>query len=349
MVAKDTRKPLVAILLAVSLLVAAKAATIAVEEDNVILFIELDDILFQGEFSVDRSDENSLHLLSINLNRFFDDIDDGNEEQVLPTRRFLRRVDSTVTAFAERFGLPDVIVLQEVENLNVLQHLAGEIHQRYRVSYRPILIDGLDTSGINLAYLVRSELKVRDSRQLFADRKLGTSDAPLFTRPPLLLETCRRDQCFTLVNVHLRSMRGINDSRKGERVRSKRLAQAELLAAWCDKFQHRESGKSLIVVGDLNALTPSDEHVDVAGILRGNPDNQRTRLSARDLLEPDFVDLTLRIPANKRYSYIYRKRKQQLDYLLINRSFAAELDTIAFGRIDKRLSDHAGLYARFSW
>ena len=105
----------------------------------------------------------------------------------------------------------------------------------------------------------------------------------------------------------------------------------------------------MILVGDLNALTPSDEYVDVAGILRGNPDNRQTRLPARDLIDPDLVDLSQRIPANKRYSYVYRQRKQQLDYLMVNQGFAAELESIAFGRIDKRLSDHAALYARFRW
>lgn len=349
MVAKDTRKPLVALLIALTLSIEVIASTIVVEKDDIYLFLDLDEILYQGDFAADRSGENSLYVLSINLNRFFDDIDDGNDEKVVPTRRFLRRVDSTVTAFAERYGLPDVIALQEIENQNVLHHLAREVHQRYRVHYRAILIDGPDVSGINLAFLVRADLKIRESRQLFTDRKLELDDSPLFSRPPLLLEACRRDQCFTLINLHLRSMRGIDDAQKGDRVRIKRREQAETIAAWCNEFQHRQSGKSLILIGDLNALTPSDAHVDVAGILRGNPDNRQTTLPGRDLLNPDLVDRTLQIPPNKRYSYIYRKRRQQLDYLLTNQSFAAELDSIAFGRIDKRLSDHAGLFARFKW
>ena len=158
MVSKDPRKPVIAILIALCVLVEAYAATLSIEEDDVILFLELDEILHHhGRISTERSNENSLRLLSLNLNRFFDDVDNGNNEKVVPTRHFTRRIDSTVTALAERFGLPDIVVLQEVENRNVLQHLSEEIWYRYRTSYRTVLLPGPDVSGINLGYLVQSD------------------------------------------------------------------------------------------------------------------------------------------------------------------------------------------------
>ena len=100
-----------------------------------------------------------------------------------------------------------------------------------------------------------------------------------------------------------------------------------------------------MLIGDFNALTPSDDHVDVVGIIRGRP----ALNLGRDLLDPDLIDLTRRIPPNRRYSYIFKRRKQQLDYLLVNRAFNAELLGIGFSRIDYRFSDHAGLQARFEW
>lgn len=104
-----------------------------------------------------------------------------------------------------------------------------------------------------------------------------------------------------------------------------------------------------MLLGDFNALTPTDKHVDVAGIIRGNPDNEPTRLPGRDLIEPDLVDLTELIPSAERYSFIYRHRKQQLDYMYVNQSFAADVETIAFSRIDYRFSDHAGLLVWLEW
>jgi predicted extracellular nuclease len=175
------------------------------------------------------------------------------------------------------------------------------------------------------------------------------TDQPLFTRPPLYLEACYIENCISLLNVHLRSMRGIDSRKKGERVRRKRLQQAETIAAWSNRFQQSRQGESLLLLGDFNALTPGDKHVDVAGIIRGNPDNSAVRLPARDLIEPDLVDLTELIPAPKRYSFIFRQKKQQLDYMFVNQSFGAEVETIAFSRIDYHFSDHGGLLAWFKW
>ncbi len=292
---------------------------------------------------------DSLRVLSQNMNRLFDDVDDGNREKVLSSNRFQSRVRIAAKAFAENYYLPDVIALQEVENLNVLRAIADEIERRYGTRYRSVLLPGHDVSGINLGYLVRYRVDIRKAAQLFRDEIFGPDAQPLFSRPPLYLEACRVGTCLLLLNLHLRSMRGLDDNRRRTRVARKRLRQAEAVAAWANRTQHATSPASLLLLGDFNALTPGDEHVDVAGIIRGNPDNSRARLPGRDLVEPDLVDLSAQIPAAKRYSYIFRRQKQQLDYLFVNQAFAAKLERIAFGRINYRLSDHAGLYAAFRW
>ena len=286
-----------------------------------------------------------LRILTQNMNRLFDDVDDGNRETVLATPRFEQRVVIAAERLGGYFDLPHIVALQEVENLNVLDRIAAEIEARYAVRYRRVLLPGHDVSGINLGYLVRTGVEIRRVEQLFRDARLDLDGSPLFSRPPLYLDACRREDCLALVNVHLRSMRGIDDPEDGARVRRKRLLQAETLAAWADRRQRQVS--SLLLLGDFNALRPSDAHVDVIGIVRGDPDGSRPRLRGRDLVEPDLLDLTESIPAGRRYSFIFRRQKQQLDYMFANRGFAGELDRIAFGRIQYRLSDHAGLIAGF--
>ncbi len=292
---------------------------------------------------------DSLRVLTHNMNRLFDDIDDGNDETVASTRRFDRRVRLAADRFAEYFDRPQIIALQEVENRNVLARIAAEIEARHAVVYRPLLLPGQDVSGINLAYLVRDGVEIRALEQLFRDATLAFDGNPLFSRPPLLIEACYVDNCLTLVNVHLRSMRGIDDPDDGARVRRKRLAQAEMLAAWTHRRQRQSPGASLLLLGDFNALRPSDAHVDVIGIVRGDPDNRRARVAGRDLVDPDLVDLTDSIPAERRYSFIFRRQKQQLDYMFANRGFAADVERIAFGAILYPLSDHAGLVADMRW
>lgn len=291
----------------------------------------------------------SLRVLTQNMNRFFDDVDDGNQEKVLSSKRFRQRVAAAARKFGDQFELPHIIALQEVENLNVLAQIAAEIRNRFGLRYRPLLIPGQDPSGINLGYLLRHGVEIRQLDQLFADRGYGDEGHSLFSRPPLYLKACYLDRCLSLLNLHLRSMRGIDSDRDGERVRRKRLAQAETIAGWSNRLQHSGRPVSLLILGDLNALTPGDDHVDVAGIIRGNPDNTRVRLKGRDLVQPDLVDLTRLIAPKKRYSFVFRRRKQQLDYMLVNQDFAAEVEDIAFSRIDRRFSDHAGLLAWFSW
>ena len=293
----------------------------------------------------------SIRILSQNVNRLFDDVDNGNHEKVLSTQRFRNKVKIAARKIGDYYNLPEIIALQEVENLNVLGEVAGEIWQRYGLRYQLVLLPGQDISGINLGYLIHPALEIHEVDQLFASTRLDNSDHLLFPRPPLYLELCRLDRCLSLLNLHLRSMRGIDSTEAAERDRvlAKRWQQGNRIATWVNRFQQANPGASLLLLGDFNALTPPDSKLDLAGIIRGNPDNGDSRRKASDLVEPDLVDLTLQIPEARRYSYIFRKQKQQLDYMLVNSDFTPRLSTIEFGRIDYRFSDHAGLIARFEW
>ena len=180
----------------------------------------------------------SLRVLSQNMNRLFDDVDDGNREKILSHSRFRSRVRTAAIAFAETYELPEIIALQEIENLNVLRAIALELQQRYRVRYRQVLLPGQDISGINLGYLVRHEVEIGKVEQLFADASFGADAKPLFSRPPLCLEACFRNNCLVILNLHLRSMRGLDDAGQRSRVTRKRLRQAEAIAGWVNRRQH---------------------------------------------------------------------------------------------------------------
>ena len=288
-------------------------------------------------------------ILSQNMNRLFDDIDNGNREKVLSKSEFRRRVSQAARKFAEDYSMPQVIALQEVENLNVLQQIAAQIREQHEIDYQLVLLPGQDPSGINLGFMVQSGIVIRTRQQLFRDRKLPFDGSHLFSRPPLHLEVCYQARCLSLLNLHLRSMRGIDSASKGERVARKRLRQAEMVAVWINRYQQIELDTAILVLGDFNALTPADQHLDVAGIIRGSPDNTRARLMSRDLLDPDLIDLTRQIPQQQRYSYIFRQNRQQLDYMFSSQSLARRLEGISFGPIDYSFSDHAGLLAWYQW
>ncbi len=296
--------------------------------------------LFAGE---------TLRIVSQNMNRFFDNVDDGNNEKVISRHRFNLKVKSASTRIVDQFRLPDIVALQEIENRNVLNHIVAAVAAETGIEYQLIILEGNDISGINIAYLVKPGLIVKSARQLYEDKRLSYDASRLFSRPPLYLQVCKDSECLYLLNLHLRSMRGIRSSSSAERVRLKRLDQASAIANWVEDFQQSNQQASLMLLGDFNALTPSDSHVDVAGIIRGNPDNTRVKKPAQDLISDDLTDLTRQIPSQHRYSYIYKGNKQILDYMFVNSGFKPRLENIEFTRIEYRFSDHAGLIADFYW
>lgn len=306
-------------------------------------------ILLAALTAASNGQADTLSILSQNMHRLFDNIDDGNNETRLSSSVFRARVAEAATRFADDFGLPHIIALQEIENLNVLRRIADELRQQTGILYRAALIPGNDVSSINTGFLVQDSLQIARVDQLFDDTPFGNGPGPLFSRPPLLLKACHLERCVSLLNLHLRSMRGIDSASQGDRVAHKRRQQAEAIAAWVNRFQQRQAQAYLLLLGDFNALTPPDEHVDIAGILLGSPDNSGTRLAARDLLDPDLIDLTRRIPAAQRYSYIFRQRRQQLDYMFSSHALASRIEQISYSPVDYDFSDHAGLIARFRW
>ncbi len=287
-----------------------------------------------------------LRLVTQNLNRLFDDKDDGNREKVLSPRQYQRRLQLVVDKVADEFEFADVIAVQEVEHIDVLQDVARLLRQIHRQDYRGYLVEGNDSSGIDVGYLVKAPLQVNSVQALFQQQTYGQHQNRLFARPPLLLEVCRVE-CLSIVNVHLRSMRGLRSAKKGRRVAMKRKQQAETLAKWIHRQQQQQPQQGLVISGDFNALTPSDAYVDTLGTILGQPDQQRPRWKSKDLLEPDLIDISRRVPRHQRFSYVYQGNQQQLDYILVSAPLRPRVTQVRFSKIDDALSDHAAVHASF--
>ena len=295
------------------------------------------------------TDNSNFSVLTQNLNRLFNDVDDGQHEKVVSRYRYRKRIDQIVNKIHRQHETPEIIAIQEVENIDVLRDIAEGLTRKTGVRYQVILIEGFDSSGIDVGYLIQNQVSIKQQHQLFRKSRIKTSNSPLFTRPPLLVEVCFKPGCITLVNLHLRSMRGLRSHKKGKRVALKRLQQATALAQWVDHLQKQNPGLSLMLLGDFNALTPPDNFVDTAGTIRGKPVNHRVKYPAKDWIEDDLIDLTKNIDQSRRFSYVFKQQKQILDYMLVNQHFKPKLQSIAFSKIDQKFSDHAGLLANFVW
>ena len=289
----------------------------------------------------------TVSILSQNINRLFDDVANGNE-RVENTARYQQRIRTTTAKILRDYDSPDIIALQEVENIFILEDIADQLRKSGGPSYQAFLLEGNDLSGIDVGYLVDFAFNVKQARQLFKNTRLEPGRSHLFSRPPLLIEVCKQG-CLTLINVHLRSMRGLRSAKNGKRVGRKRLAQAKKLASWVDQFQDKNADKFLLITGDLNALQPADKYADIVGILIGDPDNAGKRYSGRDKIKNNLSNLIEVIHPDRRFSYIYKGRKQVLDYMLASKNFSRKLKSIKFGAIYRNFSDHAGLLAEFNW
>jgi hypothetical protein len=182
-------------------------------------------------------------------------------------------------------------------------------------------------------------------------------------RPPLVLDASAwrpngEPFDFTVVANHLRSLIGIDDPADGARVRAKRRAQAEYLAALVQDRQAATPSARILVVGDFNAFEFSDGYVDSIGTIRGVPTGDaHVVLASPDLVDPDLVNLIDRLTPDQRYSYVYDGNAQAIDHALATMSMAAWVGRVAFGRSNadfpqvyrsdpsrpERLCDHDGL------
>ena len=172
--------------------------------------------------------------------------------------------------------------------------------------------------------------------QFGKDEILDFDGSLLHDRPPLLLEGRSvnegADYPFAVLNLHNRSLGGIDSPTDGDRVRAKRLAQAQSVAATVQALQESNPAIRLIVAGDFNAFEFSDGYVDVLGQIRGDVDPSAQLLSGPDLVEPDLINQVLSIEPDERYSFIFGGSAQVLDHALTSMALDASFRGLMYGR-----------------
>jgi hypothetical protein len=310
--------------------------------------------------------EAEMTVGALNLLRLFNDVDDGNSEQVVSGTEYTRRLAKFSEYILTVMDAPDVLAVSEVESLSVLQDLADVIAlDDASVNYTPYLEEGNDVGGIDVGFLVLDTMVVDNITQLGAAELLSYDLSLLNDRPPLLLEGRQvadgSDFPIAVMAIHSRSLGGIDDASDGERVRQKRLEQAEFVAREVQALYDANPDINLVVIGDFNAFEFSDSYVDVTGHMKGDfvPDDNLVCESnaCDDLVEPNLINQVLMIPPEERYSFIFRGSAQVLDHALTSEgldelvrdfSFArgnadAAVDLINDDTTPLRSSDHDGL------
>lgn len=316
-------------------------------------------------------------VASFNLQRFFDTANDpATSDPVLTPTAYALRLGKASLAIRDYLHAPDVLGVQEAENLTVLQDLATRIDADAAAAgqsapgYQAYLVEGNDIGGIDVGFLVASRVAVQAVVQhgltdTFVDPTDGSVDI-LNDRPSLSLRATVAAAPGTLpaevvvVVNHLRSLSDVDTAR----VQAKRLAQAEYVARLLDSLRAQYPGVPVVSVGDYNAFEVNDGYVDVLGIVRGAP-AQATDVVAygADLLTPDFALATVAAgtPADQTYSYSFDGNAQSLDHVLLSVEARSALAAFDHARVNadfpealrgdgtrvERLSDHDPAIAYF--
>jgi len=321
---------------------------------------------------------NEFTVASFNLERFYDNVNDPEiTEPVLRDSTWATRLAKASLAIREKLKTPDIIGVQEVENLSTLQALAGRVNADAVASGAPspgyvaYLAEGNDPGGIDVGLLVRaSRVAVVTVTQVGKGEPFppGGATALLNDRPPLVLEATVQGPAgalpITVIVNHLRSMIDIDDPDDGPRVRAKRQAQAEFLANLVQSLQAEDPAARIISVGDYNAFDVNDGYVDVIGTVIGAPTpSEQVVLASPDLVEPNLVDLAGSLAPAEKYSYVFEGTAQVLDHILVNAGAAARMTRVHYGRFNadfpeslrftgsraERLSDHDVPVAYFAF
>lgn len=273
---------------------------------------------------------DGITIATFNVGNLFDTINDPTKsDQVLSQEAYQRKLQKLAKAIDEGLGQPTILALQEVENSSVLEDLL--VQPEITADYSIVWMDGPDERGIDIAFLSRSDWgEVVEVAQLQGCTSLidglgpdGNGDVlnpsnaltcdsdgdgnldgnRLFSRPPLNIllriqsETQEALNLRLIVN-HWKSK--TEDTPEVEYTQTRRVEQAEFVAALVRDILTTQPDAYLLVLGDLNDY----------------PDSQ----AAEILADSGLYNLIARLPQEEQYTYIHQGVSQVLDHILVSAS-----------------------------
>ncbi|MCD4803948.1 MAG: lamin tail domain-containing protein [Anaerolineales bacterium] len=234
-------------------------------------------------------DEGYFSIMTWNVENLFDFVVPHPSSPPLPSVSEYKRDITKVADTILMTGLPTIIGFQEVESLEVLEDIAAH-SLLVEYHYQPVLIEGTDSRGIDVGYLVRGDqVKILDQVQY-------PSPGNITSRPPLLVKIQAGGEGTSplyILNNHFTSMSG------GElATEPRRNAQADWNLQIALEILNYNPDAYLAVIGDLNSYYKS--------------------LPLETLQEGGLSSVFDTLPPEERYTYVYEGVSQVLDHILIN-------------------------------
>ncbi len=244
-----------------------------------------------GEFSV----------ATFNVENLFDSSTPHPSDPPIPSRSQYE-LDLKKTASAiEAMGAPTIVGLQEVENIGILEKLV-EQNAIVGYGYQPFLIEGGDSRGIDVGYLVRTGQATVEGVTAFPGPNELTSRHPLVITTTVHLDS--GDQTVYVINNHFLSMSG------GELpTEPVRKAQAAWNVTLVERILAQDPQAHVVVMGDLNSFYESPP----LDVLRESGLHH-----VYEFVEPE-----------RPYTYIYQGESETLDHILVTPSLYEALARVS--------------------
>ncbi len=293
--------------------------------------------------TVGAANSNEITIGDQNMERFYSATSSSNGATTVTPAAYQLRLTKASLGIRNVLNTPDILAVEEMQDLQTLTDLSAKISAdavaagQTDPQYKPYLVQGNDSSGINVGFLVKpSKIDVLSVVQYGLTTTYTTptgGSSILNDRPPLVLHAGIKraggaaDYPITIIVNHLRSLLSITDSATGATVRAKREAQAEYLANLIQPFQ--AAGEHVFVVGDFNAYEFNDGLVDSIGVIEGNPApaNQDVVAGKSGLVSPVLVDTAPTNLAKDDYSYVFDGYAQSIDHFLVTQDIAGLVRT----------------------
>jgi len=256
---------------------------------------------------------------------------------------YQRRLAKIALAICNNLHSPDVVALEEVENLSVVTDIATQIKNTCSTAYAAYgttntsdstVFYTQDSTGISVGLLIKTAtVDFGGTGQTGQDTTFtpsGTTtplvlnDRPWFAIQAGIKRANALDYTIAVIVNDMQSMAGEN-STTSSAIREKRELQAENIAQVIQNLQSKHF--HVISVGDFNAFEFSDGYTDsLATYTNTNvlPATQVVQPGKSGLVTPALTDLTLNIAdKTQRWSYVENGNAEVLDHIVVTPELAA--------------------------
>lgn len=286
------------------------------------------------------------------------------------------RFAALATDIAVGLQLPGIVVLTEIQDNNgptndgtiaanvTLQMVVDAIFAQTGVQYsyidNPFITNGVNGGepggNIRVTFIYRTDTVSFVSGSLHTvtnptDQATNTANPFNGSRLPLAGDFLYNGQTVTVIGNHFTSKGGSSplqgnlqpSTNAGE---AQRAGQAALVNSYVDSLLAVNPNAKIVVAGDLNEFQTEEPIRILTGEIGWNGSALTGPTSAQVL-----NNLTLTLPENERFTYIFEGNAQAIDHILVSNALAAgaEYDIVhrntQFGEVN---SDHEPIIARIT-